>query len=38
MENTDLTLKQENVSLDIDVDVDLVAILVGRNQPSQHKC
>ncbi len=36
MGNTDLILKQENVSLD--VDVDLVAILVGRNQPSQHKC
>ncbi|CAM1670345.1 hypothetical protein SMIE22_18100 [Streptococcus mitis] len=38
MENTDLTLKQENVSLDIDVDVDLDAILIGRNQPSQRRC
>lgn len=37
MENTDLTLKQEDISIDVD-DIDVAAILGGRNQPSQHKC
>ena len=33
MENTDLTLKQEDISIDVD-DIDVAAILMGRNQPS----
>ena len=37
MENTELTLKQEDISIDVD-DIDVAAILMGRNQPSQHKC
>ena len=32
MENTELTLKQENISIDVD-DIDVAAILMGRNQP-----
>lgn len=37
MENTELTLKQEDVSIDID-DIDVAAILMGRNHPSQCAC
>lgn len=37
MENTELTLKQENISIEVD-DIDVASILMGRNQPSQHKC
>lgn len=37
MENTELTLKQEDVSIDVD-DIDVAAILMGRNQPSQRAC
>lgn len=32
-----VTKKQENISIDVD-DIDVAAILMGRNQPSQHKC
>jgi hypothetical protein len=37
VENTELTLKQEDVSIDVD-DIDVVAILMGKNQPSQRAC
>lgn len=37
MENTELTLKQENISIDVD-DIDVAAILMGKNQPSQRAC
>lgn len=40
MKNTDLTLKQENVSVNVDDlnDINVVSILRGRNQPTQHQC
>ena len=37
MKNANLTLKQDNVSLDAE-DINVVSILMGRNQPTQHKC
>ena len=37
MENTELTLKQEDVSIDVD-DIDVTAILMGKNQQSQRAC